>query len=150
MKPVHQTQFVPKPGDPKTTGNCMAACVASLLEMDLDDVPNFAANPKDTWWMDFQEWLYHRGWVAVVLDGDYPWPGYSAASGQSPRGDFKHLVIHLNGKLAHDPHPDGTGLEGEPEDQWILVPLRADAEAERAGDLEDFESWEFMASRGGW
>lgn len=123
MRPVHQTLFVPKPGDPKATGNCMAACVASLLELDLDNVPNFAADPRDTWWQGFQEWLVDRGWVAVVLDGDYPWPGYSAASGKSPRGDYKHLVIHRGGKLVHDPHPAGTGLAGEPEDQWVLVPL---------------------------
>lgn len=32
----------------------------------------------------------------------------------------------------------------------LVRSLRADAEAERPADLEDFESWEFMASRGGW
>lgn len=124
MVPVHQTQFVAKPGDPKVTGNCMAACVASLLEMNLEDVPNFAAIEGD-WWGEFQAWLYDRGWVALTLDGDYPWPGYSAISGDSPRGDFKHLVVGLNGKLAHDPHPSGDGLSGDPSHQWILVPLDA-------------------------
>lgn len=32
----------------------------------------------------------------------------------------------------------------------LVRSLRTDAEAERPADLEDFESWEFMASRGGW
>lgn len=32
----------------------------------------------------------------------------------------------------------------------LVRSLRADAEAERPADLEDFESWDFLASRGGW
>jgi hypothetical protein len=128
VRPVHQTQFYVPPegaaGDPAKTGNCVAACVASLLELDLADVPNFVAVEGD-WWMEFQWWLHKRGWVALELDGDYRWPGYSAASGKSPRGDFKHLVLYLDGKLIHDPHPSGAGIEGEPSYQWILVPLDA-------------------------
>lgn len=127
MKPVHQTQFYVPPkgegGDPLKVGNCMAACVASVLELDLDDVPNFAANPPDTYWLSFIEWLMERGWYAVCFEGTFPYPGYYMVSGDSPRGDFKHLVVYCDDELAHDPHPSGDGLRGDPIDQWLLVPL---------------------------
>ena len=43
------------------------------------------------------------------------------AAGKSPRGNFKHVVVgQVVGKtveLAHDPFPDGEGIEGAP--VWI-------------------------------
>lgn len=129
MKPVHQTQFaVPdegEPGDPDTTGNCVAACVASILELDLADVPNFAAKPPGEYWPGVVEWMTARGWMPIVWDGHFPYPGYYMVSGNSPRGDFKHLVVYRDGEMVHDPHPSGDGLRGDPIDQWVLVPLDA-------------------------
>ena len=43
------------------------------------------------------------------------------AAGKSPRGNFKHVIVgKIVGKkvgLAHDPYPNGTGLDSEP--SWI-------------------------------
>ena len=127
MKPVHQTQFAApaegEPGDPKTTGNCTAACIASMLELNLADVPNFAVRPEGEWWPWMLQWLTDRGWYAIAFPGHFPYPGYYLVSGNSPRGDFKHLVVYCAGELVHDPHPSGAGIDGEPIDQWLLVPL---------------------------
>ena len=49
MKPVDQT-ILTAPG-----GNCFAACVASILELPLADVPNFCS--EERWWNALQIWL---------------------------------------------------------------------------------------------
>ena len=49
--------------------------------------------------------------------------GYWIATGKSPRGDFNHSVIYYKDKLFFDPHPDNTGLDGEPKECTILYPL---------------------------
>lgn len=41
MKPVNQTQFKPPDGD------CLSACIASILELPLNKVPNYIA--YDNW-----------------------------------------------------------------------------------------------------
>jgi hypothetical protein len=52
MIPVDQTVFT-VPG-----GNCFSACVASLLNILLNDVPYFMGD--DTWFDVFSKWLEPR------------------------------------------------------------------------------------------
>jgi len=113
MKPVMQTLFYDKDG----TGNCFEACLASIFEIDLKDVPNFHG---DTWFKDFWEWLKIKGYTSYgsLYDegiGDYKGgvDGFFIVAGESPRGTHirgGHAVVYKNGKLVHDPHPDGTGV----------------------------------------
>jgi hypothetical protein len=42
-------------------GDCLKCCMASLLELDYDDVPHFAAM-GDRWWIEWTNWLADRGW----------------------------------------------------------------------------------------
>lgn len=67
MIPVFQDVFTPG------YGNCMAACVASILELPLQDVPNFRAQEEDdpqhrslTWHL--QQFLAPRGMCYVAMD----------------------------------------------------------------------------------
>lgn len=113
MRPVMQTLFHDKDG----SGNCFEACVASLFEMGLEDIPNFH---KDNWFLDFWNWLKIKGYtsygalykedVKSYIGGV---DGYYIVCGESPRGKHikgGHAVVYKDGKLIHDPHPDGTGL----------------------------------------
>jgi len=110
MKPVDQDVF----GTPY--GNCLAACVASILELPLIAVPNFMAftGPKrDAWWDAFDIFLRSRALVRQYrghLDEAAPPAGYAILSGQSPRGPFLHSVVALDGEMVHDPHPSRDGL----------------------------------------
>lgn len=121
MKAVKQTKF----GNPE--GNCLAACIASLLECDLDEVPNQATAKRDgKHWFDlYNDFLRDRGLGLVLVDTPVPVcvpkDCYYIASGQSARG-LMHSVIHLNGELVHDPHPDGTGIRAI-EDYLFIVRL---------------------------
>ncbi len=86
----------------------MAACIASLLELSIEDVPN--PHDKD-WWDQWLAWLRPRGlYLVEASGGDWLPPGYSILVGKSPRGDFLHAVVAYNGEIVHDPHPVGGGL----------------------------------------
>lgn len=130
LKPVDQTRFVPD------KGNCFAACVASLLELNIDDVPNFVFLEPD-WIKATQEWLAGRGLGMLALftheagyfGNLYPLPAglLCIIGGKSPRGDFGHAVVaraHAwKFDVIHDPHPSRAGLAGEPERVYFLIPL---------------------------
>lgn len=120
MKPVMQTKF----GDPD--GNCFASCLASLLELPLESVPDF--QEKD-WWGAFKRWLKKRGLAPINLYGGkgyiLPRDTLCIAGGKGPRG-LEHSVIWKTGghgvaKMVHDPHPSGEGLVGKPRDLTFLV-----------------------------
>jgi len=99
------------------TGNCFPACVASVLELDLSEVPNWCSIDGDRWFLAFRDWCWeNKGLFPVLLllnlatDVEDVFPGFTLVGGDGPRG-FKHEVIFLNGKLFHDPHPSRAGLE---------------------------------------
>lgn len=127
MKPVDQTAF----GFPG--GNCFSACVASLLELPLDDVPYFMGDEIEesdpgAWWKRFLDWLRPRGWWAVCFELKDDWrpPGLHLLSGVSPRrpgSKWHHTVVAgPGGEVVHDPHPDRTGVLTE-HDVIILIPI---------------------------
>ena len=126
MKPQHQTTF----GNGKNgrePGNCFAACIASILEVPLTEVPNFCATPE--WVKELNLWLFPRGffYVDFRMAEDCPpeevfcWAGYHVISGDGPRG-CRHSVVGRAGKIVHDPHPSGAGLLTE-EEYGFLIPL---------------------------
>ena len=111
MIKVSQTKFG------RGEGNCWSACLASIFELHLDEVPSFKG---ENWWLDTQRWVERHGYgfVEVVIEhpeglelfGQSLW----IASGKSPRGNFDHSVLYCGSTMIHDPHPDGTGLDGSP------------------------------------
>jgi len=131
MTPVKQTVFRFPNGD------CFRACVATILDLPIEDVPNFAdaaANPVRRG----IEWLRERGYTCLRIDWEgepYRKQQYIRAyseqtlycivggeSARSPREDGKklyHAVVgYANGwgfELVHDPHPDNTFLKGDPD-----------------------------------
>lgn len=105
MTPVDQTQFY-EAG--KSVGNCQQAATASLLGLDLDEVPNFIEHPHG-FWQSFWEFMASRGLVVIELSGERHFDCYHLAYGPSPRG-VSHAVVYRAGKLAHDPHPSRAGL----------------------------------------
>lgn len=107
MKPIHQTKF-------DTEGNCFAACVASLLELSLESLPNFCVE-KD-WPQNFENWCLQKNlrYLEMKFCQDITPPNiYCIITGPSPRSkNLDHCVIGLGEKIIHDPHPDNTGLRG--------------------------------------
>jgi hypothetical protein len=119
VKPVDQTIF----GLPD--GNCLAACVASLLHLDIADVPNFCEGHADGWFSRMGAWLRERGLAAFWFKGP-PLESladvYVIVSGQSPRGDYLHATVWRGSEMVHDPHPSRAGI-GEVSDTIVLLAL---------------------------
>lgn len=108
MKPVEQTVLMP-PG-----GNCFAACMASILELPLERMPDFT--PFDDWTVRWNQWL--RPMNLAIMHCSLPedpdalrtfrqmcMPGYTIPAADSPRGDWLHAVVAFDGEIVWDPHP---------------------------------------------
>lgn len=133
MKPVHQTTFRPSEGD--GAGNCLAAALASVLELALDEVPNFSAIEGENreWFRAMEAWLRERGyglgvWYLADNPAYYTSEGVPLlVTGKSPRGDWNHTVVCVTRGdqlvYEHDPHPSGDFLHGEPIEAWAVVRL---------------------------
>lgn len=150
MKPVTQTIFWDPDAPPeKQRGNCLTAVVASLLELPIDQVPDFVQDHVDhygdhessgdhewNWWHALLRFVKSQGYRLEYLAGRpeqvarrAPAPGeFYTASGQSPRDPaIHHIVIYRDGVMVWDPHPDRTGLVTVDLDWlWTLVPLESD------------------------
>jgi len=131
VKPVDQTTF----GFPG--GNCFSACVASLLELPIDEVPYFMHTDDDPngekWFDRFEAWLRPYGFWAIFLrlagpNDDWAPAGWCILGGQSPRAragredDDLHTVVAFGREVRHDPHPSRKGLV-DVRDCMVLVPL---------------------------
>lgn len=126
MIPVDQT--IPYEEGSVVLGNCLQACVASIHELPIEAVPHFVQFEAFGEALDL--WLKGRGFdirlrvnrgreVSTTVAGRPV-----LAFGKSPRGDFSHSVVFVDGQLAHDPHPSHDGLEGEPYELWDILEPR--------------------------
>lgn len=126
MVPVMQTETGEE-------GNCFSACLASVLELPTEEVPNFfRAQDKshEAWWRRVRSWLQSHGFgvICLTVDGDHPDPlhwyhpdAYLIVSGKSERG-LDHAVVCKGGRMIHDPHPSQAWIE-RPESVDLLYPL---------------------------
>lgn len=128
MNPVFQDQ---RHNPPKQIGNCFSACLASIFEVPLITVPHFGSKiyekfPNDPasaraslyWFRCVNAWLKEFGFYYTTIaipnqENEISMTrGYHIIEGMSPRG-FRHAVVGFSGIMAHDPHPEGTGLVKE-------------------------------------
>ena len=131
MTPVDQRVIA---HTPEAVGDCLSACLASVLDLSLDDVPVFVAEPD--WYGACCRWLEARGLALIYLHfapGSWPWlPPTNlplVVGGQSPRGPWGHAVVGIwrEGamEVLHDPDPSRAGIVGDPRNVYILVPRPA-------------------------
>jgi hypothetical protein len=136
MIPVHC--IVKHNVDAGTFGDCVRACIASLLELPAEDVPHFYHDDCDgeTGNARISEWLAGRGLV----------PFWSAFPGSDPldavlqhmnainpnvhymlygnTGFGDHVVVCQGGKIVHDPAwvPDGLAAPNS-SGLWVILVL---------------------------
>jgi len=80
----------------------------------MDEVPDFVNDGPTHWWLQTVTWLDERGYKIEPVWGHLDTDEYYLVSGPSPRyKNLAHVVIYRNGKMVHDPHPDGFGLNEE-------------------------------------
>jgi hypothetical protein len=105
MHRVLQTRF----GSPG--GNCHQAALASLLELKLEDVPDFVNKYPSAWGDHMDIWLRDRGlfWLYFRTEGMGEWltenvPCIVSVKSLTTPGAL-HSVIYHRGVVVHDPHP---------------------------------------------
>lgn len=116
MRPVDQT--ILQIGH----GNCLAACLASILELPCDDVPPVSHSPEQI------AWLRDRGFELLRVPSDafevrrLPEVPY-VMTALSPRAPTFHAVVCRGGEIVWDPHPlRHMGLGGPAVEYLFLVP----------------------------
>lgn len=111
MTPVKQNVLYSKEGI--GNGNCLAASLASMLDIPLWMVPPFEQMfGRTDWQTRINQWLKKLGYEYVYHDG-HPveeLPEFYIASGRSPRGVY-HACVYRKGALIHDPHYSDAGID---------------------------------------
>jgi hypothetical protein len=126
MKKVYQIVFN------DGTGDCFRACVASIFELSIEEVPNFweqTQNVDDFWELN-DKWISdNMGFRAITFrfieEDKHLTDGILCiACAKSPRGNGKvdHAVVWRDG-IVHDPHPSGVGLAEAPGAFTLFIPL---------------------------
>lgn len=98
--------------DQGSWNDCLSACLASMLELPLSEVPVFAAAGAQ-WKTALDAWLAQFNLQSVLLVDDVRQhiAGPVVVCGKSPRGDFNHCVVYQNGRMVWDPHQtDKSGV----------------------------------------
>jgi len=114
LKPVNQTLVDEEFGD------CIRACLASILDLDIDAVPNFVRF-NDRWMIVFWSYInvlgyqfYGTGWPKSeskpnghIISECPNVDGFVIASvpSRSFEGGSHAVVMNINGLVVHDPNP---------------------------------------------
>lgn len=135
MIPVDQTIVSVEDGD------CTRACLASILDLPIDAVPNFMRFGSE-WFKIFSSFLralgyefYGTGWIKSeerpfghILSESSHINGYVIAS--VPSKTFENVghsvVMNLNGLVIHDPNPNKLWqninvLESKELQNWMMI-----------------------------
>ena len=127
MIPIHQTLFGSK------EGNCFQACLASIFELSLEEVPHVML--KDDWEAALEDWLIQFDLYYILAEvsqcrAQNWWPeGYHLISGKAGGGSgVYHSVVGYRGKMVWDPHPAKPGLEEE--ETWRIFARRFEIKKE--------------------
>lgn len=111
MTPVRQRVFVAT--HPKGYGDCMRACLASVLDYPLERVLDVCTDEvRADWSGSIGRWLADRGLILRPRRlGDPRLAGvYGIGTGDSPRGAFLHAVVTKGDRVVFDPHPSDDGV----------------------------------------
>ena len=132
MTPVDQ-EFLHDPEN-GIHGDCMRACVASILNLPISEVPHFgegdALHNAEIYWNNLANYLATKGLFHLELNSfdleisKCPTDIYHLIYGKTIRGT-EHATVGRNGELIHVPHPSKAGLVGNKED-WtfgFLIPI---------------------------
>lgn len=96
----------------KERGNCLAACIASILELEsaedalqVQEYHNESEMQRNYW---MQKWLADKGYRLTSIGHNYDGLFY-IVFGITTNG-IKHAHVYQRGRLVHDPFPAPTQL----------------------------------------
>lgn len=131
-------------------GNCFAACIASILELPIENVPNFRGRDHD-WWHEWQQWLqpYNLallGWSSDDLGDEEvradTLRGYTICTVRydSSNEGISHSVVALNGEIVWNPHPLRDSKQHTSIQDWITFRVLDPSKPIRIPEVLNFEA----------
>jgi hypothetical protein len=135
MKFINQTVF-------NFNGNCLEACLASILHLKLDQVPSFS---KNSWHKECNEWLQLFGLGLITVNVCKKgmkilfetFKGYVIGVGtRKGSNGVDHAVILYEGKIIHDPMPKNKELDMDIH-QLDLIVVNGMAAVKMKGESKD-------------
>jgi len=111
-------------------GNCWSTCIANILQINPQNVPDFCAKwiPGDEsrqWVTDTEEWLHTYGYeLHWYLEPPDDPASIVIALVKYPK--WSHAVLWQHNKLLHDPYPNSTALPSAPEMYVSMVAVNKD------------------------
>ena len=124
MIPIKQTKVGKQ-------GNCFEACIASVLECSIEDIPNIRNEKHECCNEILNEWLSQRGLFYLELrvlqghedlvfgHGDFYYFQIGLTERSEALGGLGHCVVCKQGRMVFDPHPSSAGLL--PSDENALI-----------------------------
>ena len=134
-------------------GNCHQAVLATLLDLELSDVPNLILYPQSRWHEVLINFMYSKGWdfegtVWTEKENHRPLKyedsicGFFDASVNSRTfpGKTHAVIINLHGIVVHDPNPNKLWLHENVLKTGQLLSWSMYSPMEPAGD-NHFLNW---------
>jgi len=161
MTPTNQTKFsaFTSKGERITYGNCLVACIASVLDVDIHEVPNLYTlygitrpqhpyeKPTPYWAEVLNTWMRekHGKQLEIIPELAYAsrvtkdpnYPRTVIVKGMSHR-DKPHCCIYHLSTLVWDPHPSREGLK-EMKHVYVIKTL-ADAKVKETDGFHTIKS----------
>ncbi len=140
MKKVYQTIV------DKGHGNCMQAAIASLLDFDLDQVPNFIKFKEESSYrmnqfmkmFDYEMTFYDNRNIhpfpdgrncpsleeVAKIDGGVNGLFYASVKSQSFKDVMHAVIVDMDMNIIHDPNPNQLALKLSPSDVEQIICVR--------------------------
>lgn len=103
--------------------DCLRCCLAGILNLPWEVVPDFVAFDGPRWYEAMLEWLHDQGLHMMRFQGHYPHNGLYLVDGWTTRHET-HVVIYRGLNMVWDPHESAEGLTHVRNSYWLL-PLDA-------------------------
>lgn len=140
MEPVFQ-EYDSYSDDGKMKPDCLRACVASLFELHISQVPHFIMYPGDQTWDIFNKFIWSLGycWKDTCYKDQHDFndtpsiDGYHIVcvrTGEKPK-DTHTIIADSNGLIVHDPFDSEVWkginiLESDKLEWWAQIEKRED------------------------
>jgi hypothetical protein len=153
MKKVYQTII------DKGHGNCMQAVVASLFDLELDDVPNFIE--LDRWFLEMMKFFRDQGYSDICniykqrhdteelkkiakFDGGINGYFYAIVNSKLWPDRTHAVIVDINLNIVHDPNPNEIYLTCIPEDVLGIMVVH-DMIIGKTGKLFTSKDWQLAS-----
>jgi len=145
----------------KGHGNCMQAVVASLLELPLEEVPNFIEIKEGSWFLTMEHMFDDRGYDLCTIgrggntdtemlkkiakfDGGVNGFLYASVPSMTFEGCGHAVIVDTDLNIVHDPNPNQLALQLTADDIDSIM-VYHDMRIGKTGKCFTLEQWDNLS-----